>query len=34
MRRHRIKLLFCILNDGAYGAEIHKLRAADPAHRE
>jgi len=25
--RHRIKLLFCIFNDGAYGAEIHKLRA-------
>jgi acetolactate synthase I/II/III large subunit len=25
--RHKIKLLFCILNDGAYGAEIHKLRA-------
>jgi thiamine pyrophosphate-dependent acetolactate synthase large subunit-like protein len=25
--RHNIKLLFCILNDGAYGAEIHKLRA-------
>jgi thiamine pyrophosphate-dependent acetolactate synthase large subunit-like protein len=25
--RHRLKLLFCIFNDGAYGAEIHKLRA-------
>jgi acetolactate synthase I/II/III large subunit len=25
--RHRIKLLFCIFNDGAFGAEIHKLRA-------
>jgi acetolactate synthase I/II/III large subunit len=27
VRRHRVKLLFCILNDGAYGSEIHKLRA-------
>jgi acetolactate synthase-1/2/3 large subunit len=27
VQRHGIKLLFCILNDGAYGAEIHKLRA-------
>jgi hypothetical protein len=27
--RHRITLLLCILNDGAYGAKIHKLRAAD-----
>jgi len=26
MRRHGIKLLMCIMNDGAYGAEIHKLR--------
>lgn len=26
MRRHGIKLLMCVLNDGAYGAEIHKLR--------
>ena len=26
MRRHGIKLLICVLNDGAYGAEIHKLR--------
>jgi len=25
--RHGLKLLFCIFNDGAYGAEIHKLRA-------
>ncbi len=25
--RHRLKLLFIIFNDGAYGAEIHKLRA-------
>lgn len=24
--RHGLKLLICILNDGAYGAEIHKLR--------
>ncbi len=27
VRRHRLKLLICVLNDGAYGAEIHKLRA-------
>jgi len=27
VRRHRVKLLICVLNDGAYGAEIHKLRA-------
>ena len=27
MQRHGIKLLMCIMNDGAYGAEIHKLRA-------
>jgi acetolactate synthase I/II/III large subunit len=27
VKRHRLKLLFCVLNDGAYGAEIHKLRA-------
>jgi thiamine pyrophosphate-dependent acetolactate synthase large subunit-like protein len=26
IRRHGIKLLICVLNDGAYGAEIHKLR--------
>ena len=26
MRRQGIKFLICILNDGAYGAEIHKLR--------
>jgi thiamine pyrophosphate-dependent acetolactate synthase large subunit-like protein len=26
MRRHGIKMLICVLNDGAYGAEIHKLR--------
>ncbi|MYZ46861.1 thiamine pyrophosphate-binding protein [Propylenella binzhouense] len=25
--RHRIKLLICILNDGGYGSEFHKLRA-------
>jgi thiamine pyrophosphate-dependent acetolactate synthase large subunit-like protein len=25
--RHRLKLLVCVLNNGAYGAEIHKLRA-------
>jgi len=27
IRRHGIKLLMIIANDGAYGAEIHKLRA-------
>jgi thiamine pyrophosphate-dependent acetolactate synthase large subunit-like protein len=26
MRRHGIKFLICVNNDGAYGAEIHKLR--------
>ena len=26
IRRHGLKLLICVLNDGAYGAEIHKLR--------
>ncbi|MYZ48216.1 thiamine pyrophosphate-binding protein [Propylenella binzhouense] len=26
-RRHGLKLLLCILNDGAFGSEIHKLRA-------
>lgn len=25
--RHRMRLLICIFNDGAYGSEIHKLRA-------
>jgi thiamine pyrophosphate-dependent acetolactate synthase large subunit-like protein len=27
VQRHRLKLLFIIFNDGAYGSEIHKLRA-------
>jgi thiamine pyrophosphate-dependent acetolactate synthase large subunit-like protein len=27
VRRHGLKLLFVIFNDGAYGSEIHKLRA-------
>ena len=26
--RHRLKLLVCVMNDGAYGSELHKLRAA------
>jgi thiamine pyrophosphate-dependent acetolactate synthase large subunit-like protein len=26
VKRHGLKLLMCIFNDGAYGAEIHKLR--------
>ncbi len=27
MRRHDMNILICALNDGAYGSEIHKLRA-------
>jgi thiamine pyrophosphate-dependent acetolactate synthase large subunit-like protein len=27
IKRHGLKLLICVLNDGAYGSEIHKLRA-------
>lgn len=27
VRRHRLKILMCILNDGAYGSEIHHMRA-------
>lgn len=27
IRRHRLKLLICVCNDGGYGSEIHKLRA-------
>jgi thiamine pyrophosphate-dependent acetolactate synthase large subunit-like protein len=27
LRRHGLKLLICILNDGGYGAESHKFRA-------
>ncbi len=27
VQRHRLKLLICVLNDGAYGSELHKLRA-------
>ena len=27
IRRHELKILVCILNDGAFGSEIHKLRA-------
>src|SRR5437879_3035399 len=26
IRRHGLRLLICVFNDGAYGAEIHKLR--------
>jgi acetolactate synthase I/II/III large subunit len=26
IKRHGLRLLICVLNDGAYGAEIHKLR--------
>ncbi len=34
VRRHGLKLLICILNDGGYGAESHKFRAygVNPAH--
>ncbi len=34
VRRHGIKLLICIINDGGYGAETHKFRAhgVDPMH--
>ena len=27
IRRHGLRVLVCVLNDGAYGSEIHKLRA-------
>lgn len=27
IRRHGLKILTCVFNDGAYGSEIHKLRA-------
>jgi thiamine pyrophosphate-dependent acetolactate synthase large subunit-like protein len=27
IRRHNLRILICVLNDGAFGAEIHKLRA-------
>jgi acetolactate synthase-1/2/3 large subunit len=27
IQRHGLKLLICVMNDGAYGSEIHKLRA-------
>lgn len=26
VRRHNLRLLICVFNDGAYGAEVHKLR--------
>lgn len=26
IRRHKLNILICVLNDGAYGSEIHKLR--------
>jgi acetolactate synthase I/II/III large subunit len=34
VRRHGLKLLVCVLNDGGYGAETHKFRAhgGDPRH--
>jgi len=34
LRRHGIKMLICILNDGGYGAESHKFRATggNPGH--
>ncbi len=27
IQRHQLNILICVLNDGAYGSEIHKLRA-------
>jgi thiamine pyrophosphate-dependent acetolactate synthase large subunit-like protein len=27
IKRHGLRLLICVLNDGAYGAELHKLEA-------
>jgi acetolactate synthase I/II/III large subunit len=27
VRRHGLRILICILNDGAFGSEVHKLRA-------
>ncbi len=27
IRRHRLNIVICVMNDGAYGSEIHKLRA-------
>ncbi|WP_455374098.1 thiamine pyrophosphate-binding protein [Limibacillus halophilus] len=27
MKRHGMKILICVMNDGAYGSEIHKLRS-------
>lgn len=27
MQRHGLNIIICVLNDGAYGSEIHKLRA-------
>jgi acetolactate synthase I/II/III large subunit len=34
VKRHGIKMLICIINDGGYGAETHKFRAygVDPMH--
>ena len=34
VQRHGNKLLICIINDGGYGAEMHKFRAygVDPIH--
>jgi thiamine pyrophosphate-dependent acetolactate synthase large subunit-like protein len=26
LKRHGLKCLICVMNDGAYGSEIHKLR--------
>jgi acetolactate synthase I/II/III large subunit len=26
LKRHGLRLLICVINDGAYGAEVHKLR--------
>jgi acetolactate synthase I/II/III large subunit len=29
VRRHGLRILVCVLNDGAYGSEIHKMRSDD-----
>jgi acetolactate synthase-1/2/3 large subunit len=33
LQRHGIRMLICVMNDGGYGAEVHKFRAQgiDPA---
>ncbi|GAA0984395.1 thiamine pyrophosphate-binding protein [Acrocarpospora macrocephala] len=33
LQRYGLKILICVLNDGAFGSEVHKLRAAGLADR-